>query len=111
MGPRYAGARKTVRRRRPEAVDLSIPARRCRRVSPRMPASPGVGRDMRGVAEKLPCGAEHPTRGQLRVFDGDGRGCGVDAGALRAARAGSYTHLRAHETPEHLVCRLLLEKK
>ncbi len=21
-----------------------------------------------------------------------------------------YTHLRAHETPEHLVCRLLLEK-
>ena len=22
-----------------------------------------------------------------------------------------YTHLRAHETPEHLVCRLLLEKK
>ena len=23
----------------------------------------------------------------------------------------SYIHLRAHETPEHLVCRLLLEKK
>src|SRR5678815_114045 len=23
----------------------------------------------------------------------------------------SYTHLRAHETPEHIVCRLLLEKK
>ena len=23
----------------------------------------------------------------------------------------SYTHLRAHENPEHLVCRLLLEKK
>ena len=23
----------------------------------------------------------------------------------------SYTHLRAHETPEHSVCRLLLEKK
>eukprot|EP00658_Telonema_sp_P-2_P067748 TRINITY_DN56685_c0_g1_i1.p1 TRINITY_DN56685_c0_g1~~TRINITY_DN56685_c0_g1_i1.p1 ORF type:complete len:108 (-),score=30.80 TRINITY_DN56685_c0_g1_i1:56-379(-) len=27
------------------------------------------------------------------------------------AMAVSYTHLRAHETPEHLVCRLLLEKK
>eukprot|EP00658_Telonema_sp_P-2_P018879 TRINITY_DN17393_c0_g1_i8.p1 TRINITY_DN17393_c0_g1~~TRINITY_DN17393_c0_g1_i8.p1 ORF type:complete len:398 (+),score=74.31 TRINITY_DN17393_c0_g1_i8:518-1711(+) len=27
------------------------------------------------------------------------------------ASAVSYTHLRAHETPEHLVCRLLLEKK
>ncbi len=24
---------------------------------------------------------------------------------------GSYKHLRAHETPEHLVCRLLLEQK
>src|SRR5678815_5502107 len=28
-----------------------------------------------------------------------------------AATTVSYTHLRAHETPEHLVCRLLLEKK
>src|SRR5678816_3630324 len=28
-----------------------------------------------------------------------------------ALTAVSYTHLRAHETPEHLVCRLLLEKK
>eukprot|EP00658_Telonema_sp_P-2_P072846 TRINITY_DN61937_c0_g1_i1.p2 TRINITY_DN61937_c0_g1~~TRINITY_DN61937_c0_g1_i1.p2 ORF type:complete len:115 (-),score=16.03 TRINITY_DN61937_c0_g1_i1:78-422(-) len=27
------------------------------------------------------------------------------------SNAVSYTHLRAHETPEHLVCRLLLEKK
>src|SRR5678815_2499842 len=32
----------------------------------------------------------------------------VYAGAIMAV---SYTHLRAHETPEHLVCRLLLEKK
>ena len=29
----------------------------------------------------------------------------------RDDEAVSYTHLRAHETPEHLVCRLLLEKK
>src|SRR5678815_2954498 len=29
----------------------------------------------------------------------------------RTHRPVSYTHLRAHETPEHLVCRLLLEKK
>src|SRR5665254_3819 len=29
----------------------------------------------------------------------------------RGITAVSYTHLRAHETPEHLVCRLLLEKK
>src|SRR5678815_1882884 len=26
---------------------------------------------------------------------------------VRGIRAVSYTHLRAHETPEHLVCRLL----
>ena len=32
-------------------------------------------------------------------------------GAMRTYLAVSYTHLRAHETPEHLVCRLLLEKK
>src|SRR5678816_4827698 len=31
--------------------------------------------------------------------------------ALLDRMAVSYTHLRAHETPEHLVCRLLLEKK
>src|SRR5674536_305289 len=29
----------------------------------------------------------------------------------RGIKPVSYTHLRAHETPEHLVCRLLLEKK
>src|SRR5674536_380084 len=32
-------------------------------------------------------------------------------GAVRNIGPVSYTHLRAHETPEHLVCRLLLEKK
>src|SRR5678815_3077111 len=30
---------------------------------------------------------------------------------MPVSKAVSYTHLRAHETPEHLVCRLLLEKK
>eukprot|EP00658_Telonema_sp_P-2_P020557 TRINITY_DN18131_c0_g2_i1.p1 TRINITY_DN18131_c0_g2~~TRINITY_DN18131_c0_g2_i1.p1 ORF type:complete len:238 (-),score=97.67 TRINITY_DN18131_c0_g2_i1:12-725(-) len=34
-----------------------------------------------------------------------------DKANLDRLRAVSYTHLRAHETPEHLVCRLLLEKK
>ena len=45
-------------------------------------------------------------------------GHGVVMGALSrlgsqllSLGAVSYTHLRAHETPEHLVCRLLLEKK
>ncbi len=31
--------------------------------------------------------------------------------ALRRESPVSYTHFRAHETPEHLVCRLLFEKK
>src|SRR5678815_4799588 len=43
-------------------------------------------------------------------------GCAFKAVVLfrkiaRECIAVSYTHLRAHETPEHLVCRLLLEKK
>src|SRR5678816_4025053 len=33
-----------------------------------------------------------------------------DLTELRSLGTVSYTHLRAHETPEHLVCRLLLEK-
>eukprot|EP00658_Telonema_sp_P-2_P012664 TRINITY_DN14821_c0_g1_i1.p1 TRINITY_DN14821_c0_g1~~TRINITY_DN14821_c0_g1_i1.p1 ORF type:complete len:448 (-),score=61.55 TRINITY_DN14821_c0_g1_i1:108-1451(-) len=35
----------------------------------------------------------------------------VPHGTRESLHAVSYTHLRAHETPEHLVCRLLLEKK
>src|SRR5678815_5825389 len=40
-------------------------------------------------------------------------GCDMGACAILPRIIGpvSYTHLRAHETPEHLVCRLLLEKK
>ena len=30
---------------------------------------------------------------------------------LRSTQPAPYTHLRDHETPEHLVCRLLPEKK
>ena len=32
-------------------------------------------------------------------------------GVIKGLIAVSYTHLRAHETSAHLVCRLLLEKK
>eukprot|EP00658_Telonema_sp_P-2_P032263 TRINITY_DN23935_c0_g1_i3.p1 TRINITY_DN23935_c0_g1~~TRINITY_DN23935_c0_g1_i3.p1 ORF type:complete len:129 (+),score=41.59 TRINITY_DN23935_c0_g1_i3:145-531(+) len=35
----------------------------------------------------------------------------LDAKMKNMTEPVSYTHLRAHETPEHLVCRLLLEKK
>src|SRR5674536_383728 len=37
-----------------------------------------------------------------------GRGDHGGLGALVVLLSVSYTHLRAHETPEHLVCRLLL---
>src|SRR5674536_393868 len=62
------------------------------------------------------------TRGEIVVagrlgmmgteFDPAG---GLDLEKIDVSTSGpmavSYTHLRAHETPEHLVCRLLLEKK
>ena len=35
----------------------------------------------------------------------------VDEGSMKGSMTVSYTHLRAHETLRHLVCRLLLEKK
>src|SRR5678816_3734212 len=38
-------------------------------------------------------------------------GCPSCSSIADGFNAVSYTHLRAHETPEHLVCRLLLEKK
>src|SRR5674536_400451 len=61
-----------------------------------------------------------PIRARVRIHSGF---FSIGVAELRASRrsnrrpsgAGlgtvSYTHLRAHETPEHLVCRLLLEKK
>src|SRR5678816_4746559 len=50
------------------------------------------------------------------LIDTPGAYPGIDAEERGQAEAiaynpVSYTHLRAHETPEHLVCRLLLEKK
>src|SRR5678816_4299104 len=43
-----------------------------------------------------------PTKETRRVLTG------VDGTANVRLSPVSYTHLRAHETPEHLVCRLLL---
>src|SRR5678815_5562848 len=59
-----------------------------------------------------------PRKRRLRITACDGRTSSARSGgraspAARHAAASrrtpvSYTHLRAHETPEHLVCRLLL---
>ena len=43
--------------------------------------------------------------------NGTRRSCSCWSGSQRRAGPVSYTHLRAHETPRHLLCRLLLEKK
>eukprot|EP00658_Telonema_sp_P-2_P074291 TRINITY_DN63480_c0_g1_i1.p1 TRINITY_DN63480_c0_g1~~TRINITY_DN63480_c0_g1_i1.p1 ORF type:complete len:343 (+),score=71.93 TRINITY_DN63480_c0_g1_i1:65-1093(+) len=48
---------------------------------------------------------------QRAMTKGDCPARELAAKALNEAAPVSYTHLRAHETPEHLVCRLLLEKK
>ena len=66
-----------------------------------------------------------PSRQTWRVLTSSGSSslsppnrspCAAASGCRRGLSASSpasvsYTHLRAHETPEHLVCRLLLEKK
>eukprot|EP00658_Telonema_sp_P-2_P027632 TRINITY_DN21310_c0_g1_i2.p2 TRINITY_DN21310_c0_g1~~TRINITY_DN21310_c0_g1_i2.p2 ORF type:complete len:123 (-),score=17.64 TRINITY_DN21310_c0_g1_i2:114-482(-) len=58
-----------------------------------------------GIPMPPSCGLEVP-------FGSDSdHSIGFLASIAMMAGAVSYTHLRAHETPEHLVCRLLLEKK
>src|SRR5665254_7660 len=66
-----------------------------------------------GVAARHagPAGGCHPVlRPHGGRRDGAGGGPGVARARLHGRGSVSYTHLRAHETPEHLVCRLLLEK-
>src|SRR5678815_3232188 len=66
-----------------------------------------VGSFERAVAHVSHDGsAAMPEWIQLAAFVG--RPCQLNRAQQHAV---SYTHLRAHETPEHLVCRLLLEKK
>src|SRR5678816_2476545 len=64
------------------------------------------------IANDLPVTAEQPIVQKLDTDAAPVVRIAVSAPrSLREVTAVSYTHLRAHETPEHLVCRLLLEKK
>src|SRR5678816_855805 len=48
--------------------------------------------------------------GTFRLFTKVLANYNIEFDFVDTSDAVSYTHLRAHETPEHLVCRLLLEK-
>src|SRR5678815_708349 len=74
----------------------------------------GPDRDLRGDATQQKTGLDYMMKllDQMVVLD-----CPSLIGPVYSAvgradavpeKAVSYTHLRAHETPEHLVCRLLL---
>eukprot|EP00658_Telonema_sp_P-2_P034136 TRINITY_DN24947_c0_g1_i1.p1 TRINITY_DN24947_c0_g1~~TRINITY_DN24947_c0_g1_i1.p1 ORF type:complete len:144 (+),score=24.46 TRINITY_DN24947_c0_g1_i1:628-1059(+) len=57
---------------------------------------------------------DHATSSSVRVLGSAGSSAFIAVRPVPPYSAlipVSYTHLRAHETPEHLVCRLLLEKK
>src|SRR5674536_257171 len=93
------------------------PARR-RRAAPSTPrrSAPLVGARVTPVGDRRAAAVDRRRPRGTRRCRGPGGTTGHRAGGRggqpgRPAGAVSYTHLRAHETPEHLVCRLLLEKK
>src|SRR5678815_4502522 len=53
-------------------------------------------------------GQPQVPRFRVTTVSADGRPVRCDGRIQIKPDAVSYTHLRAHETPEHLVCRLLL---
>src|SRR5678816_3163571 len=84
-----------------------------RKISRSENSSPSRRRDL-GSKEEI---SQATTREifQKRILDRGGKLLTVGGHMIALVERGretvSYTHLRAHETPEHLVCRLLLEKK
>src|SRR5674536_238267 len=78
--------------KQPLRAARSRPARRAMRT----PATAAL------VGTEMSNGASSPDPSEMAVDTRSGR---RRASALTTV---SYTHLRAHETPEHLVCRLLL---
>src|SRR5674536_9904 len=92
-GPARAGSRTSALR----TAALLLPQRLLLRLA--------LGPALHDVALVDPHLDADSTEGGARLVDAV-----VDVRA-QGVQPVSYTHLRAHETPEHLVCRLLLEKK
>src|SRR5678815_6050726 len=59
-----------------------------------------------GIAARTLPGA-HPRGGYFTRGSGHDKNAAYTEDSAEYLEAVSYTHLRAHETPEHLVCRLL----
>ncbi len=89
LDARAPRARQAVHRRRPEAGDLPVPARRRRDVLAGQASARGRGRRGLRAAHVLPKRAGPPARDQPRVLAGDGRRPRRGAGRLRGARAGA----------------------
>src|SRR5678815_5795527 len=82
-----------------QAVDL------VRRAASQRGPAPEPAAEARRIPEML---GQAPA--MQEVFRAIGRLSRSSMTVLITGESVSYTHLRAHETPEHLVCRLLLEK-
>eukprot|EP01015_Nassula_variabilis_P000488 TRINITY_DN1025_c0_g1_i8.p1 TRINITY_DN1025_c0_g1~~TRINITY_DN1025_c0_g1_i8.p1 ORF type:complete len:178 (+),score=39.10 TRINITY_DN1025_c0_g1_i8:73-606(+) len=70
-----------------------------------------LSQDLAGVTFLAFGSAANDIIGSIVASSSGYDGIEFTIGGLLGAGSVSYTHLRAHETPEHLVCRLLLEKK
>ena len=66
--------------------------------------------DERTLQDSLNAAGQIAMGPMLEQFDTKGEPIRVGH-VKHTVKAVPYTHLRAHETPLHLVCRLLLEKK
>eukprot|EP00658_Telonema_sp_P-2_P047043 TRINITY_DN3552_c0_g1_i2.p1 TRINITY_DN3552_c0_g1~~TRINITY_DN3552_c0_g1_i2.p1 ORF type:complete len:183 (-),score=49.88 TRINITY_DN3552_c0_g1_i2:3-551(-) len=73
--------------------------------------SKGFGSDSKGFGSDSKGSASNKTQSSAKKHGYMETTCDLESIGVLIQKAVSYTHLRAHETPEHLVCRLLLEKK
>src|SRR5674536_203707 len=95
----------------PEEVNTSLRTPPCRQASSTLIVPSTLSRASSSGSATLTrtsiCAARWQTTSGAARLTSSGNNGSVTSNWENAV---SYTHLRAHETPEHLVCRLLLEK-